>query len=304
MNKIVSFYNQNKKTIWVVVLTIIAVFSLIQVFNNYYKNKAKDKSGSANNSTTTYSKNSYSVVTGQEINNNTAEKSSELIKSFIDYCNDGKVEEAYNMLSIDCKEELYPTINDFTEKYYKRIFIYYKSYDSTLWISTKKANTYRVEIMTDLLATGKKEATPIEEYYTIVSENEEYKININRYIGKEELNVSRSQNNINITILSRKTFMDYEKYEVKVENSTGEKLLFNTKQNVDSIYLNDENGLNYIAFLNEIANSELLVLNGDNKTLDIRFNRGYKPTIKIQRIVFNDIKINSKDETESIEIPL
>lgn len=304
MNKIISWYNHNKKIIWTIVLTIIAVFSLIRIFDNYYKNKAKEESSSTNNSTTTYNKSNYSVVTQKEISENKSQEADSLISNFFDSCNAGKVEEAYNMLSTDCKEELYPTINDFTEKYYKRIFTEKRDYDSTLWITTSSKNTYRVEIMSDLLATGQKEVNPIEEYYTVVVENGEYKINTNGYIGKEELNISKSQNNVNITILSREEYMEYEEYEIRVENKTGEKLLFNTKQNVNSIYIQDENGIKYIAFLNELVNSELLVLNGDNKTLNIRFNRGYKPSIKIQGIVFEDIKINNKNENERIEIQL
>lgn len=305
MNKIIRWYNQNRQTFWITILVVIGAIGLIQTLNNYYKNNTKEESSSSTNiSTTTYNNQNYSVVTETEISKTVSENSQTIIKNFFNCCNNGRIEEAYNLLSDDCKEELYPTISDFTDRYYKRIFTEKRDYDSTLWITTSSKNTYRVEIMSDLLATGQKEVNPIEEYYTVVVENGKYKINTNGYIGKEELNISKSQNNVNITILSRIEYMEYEEYEIRVENKTGEKLLFNTKQNVNSIYIQDENGIKYIAFLNELVNSELLVLNGDNKTLNIRFNRGYKPSIKIQEIVFEDIKINNKNENERIEIQL
>lgn len=302
MNKIVRWYNQNKRIIIFAILIIIAVISLVQILDKYYKNKAKDESSSANSSTTTYNTNNYSIITKENINETTSEKSADLIKDFFDYCNNGDIEEAYNMLSEECKNELYTTVNVFKEKYYNLIFTEKRSYDSILWINTNTRNTYRVEIMSDLLATGKKDSMPIEEYYTIINEDGKYKLNINRFIGKEEINVTKNQSDINITIISKKMYIDYETYEVRVENKSGSKLIFNTKEDAKSIYLQDENELKSIAFLNEIADNELEIPVGGIRTLKIKFNRGYKPKIDILKIVFQDININGQKETLEVEI--
>ena len=58
MNILIRWYNQNRKMLWIVVLTIIGVFALIQVLNSYYKNNTKEKSSSAS-STTTYNAPNY-----------------------------------------------------------------------------------------------------------------------------------------------------------------------------------------------------------------------------------------------------
>ncbi len=302
MNKITRWYNQNKRIFWIVLLIIVGSILLTQVLNNYYKNKRKSEGSSTNISTTPYNTNNYSIVTQEKINESISEQSSNLIKEFLDYCNNGKVEEAYNLLSTDCKEELYSTIDEFKTKYYNRIFTEKKSYDSTLWINTNASNTYRIQIMSDLLATGESEYMPIEDYYTIINENEEYKLNISRYIGKQVLGISKTQNDITINVISRKLYMDYEKYEISVQNNTGSKLIFNTKQNSNSIYLQDENELKYIAFLNEITDSELMILNGSNKDITIKFNRGYKPNTNIRNIVFEDISINGEIKTIIVSI--
>lgn len=304
MNRIISWYNQNRKIIWIVVLTIIAVIALIQSLNNYYKSNTKDESSSTNNSTTTYNTDNYSVVTQKKINDTTSEKSSDLIKDFFDYCNNGKIEDAYSLLSTDCKEELYPTVDDFKQKYYNTIFTEKRSYDTELWITTSRRNTYRVEIMADLLATGQKEYMPIEDYYTITYEDGEYKLSISNYIGKENINVSKTQNNITVNIVSKKVYKDYEIFEVEVKNNTGSKLIFNTKENANSIYEQDGNELKYIAFLNEIPDSELEISNGFTKILELKFNRGYNPTISIKKVIFQDISINNSEQTQEIEIEL
>lgn len=301
MNKITRWYNQNKRIIWITILTIMTVIFLIQVLNSYYKNNPK-KSSSTNMSTTTYNTNNYSIVTQEKIQENVASESDDLIEEFFNYCNNGEIEKAYNLLSTDCKEELYSTVDEFRTKYYNKIFTEKKSYDSTLWINTNEANTYRIQIMSDLLATGEQNYMPIEDYYTVVNENEEYKLNISRYIGKQTLNISKTQDNITINLISRRVYMDHEKYEISVKNATGSKIIFNTKQNSNSIYLQDKNELKYRAFLNEITDSELIILNGLNKNITIKFNRGYKPNTNIRNIVFEDISINGEMKTMIVSI--
>ncbi|MBQ2916902.1 MAG: hypothetical protein IJE59_01805 [Clostridia bacterium] len=304
MNSIIRWYNQNRNIIWITVLTIIGVIALIQTLDGFYKNNTKEESSSTNISTTTYNNPNYSVVSKTEINKTTFENSQVIIKNFFDYCNSGKIEQAYNLISQDCKEELYPNVNIFKEKYYNRIFTESKMYNSTLWISNGNKSTYRLEIMGDILATGSKETMPIEEYYTIINENEEYKLNLSNYIGKEEINVSKTQDNITISILSKQSYMDYEKYEIKVSNETQKNIVLNTKQDTDSMYIQDENGLNYIAFLNEISEYDLQVPRGLTKTYNIKFNRGYKPTINIEKMIFEDIKIGQANELSKIEIDM
>ncbi len=304
MNKIIRIYNQNRLIIWTAILVIIGVFALVKTLNGYYKNNTKEESSSTNISTTTYSNPNYSVISKTEINEDTSKDSEQLIKSFFDYCNTGKIEEAYNLLSSDCKQELYPNIDSFISNYYNKIFTETKMYNSMLWISNDSKNTYRLEIMGDILATGTKETMPIEDYYTVSYENGNYYLSINRYIGKEEINVSKTQNDITIKILSKGIYSDYEKYEVEVKNGTQNSLTLNTKKNVDSIYVQDENELKYVAFLNEISEYDLDLSRGETKKYDIKFNRSYKPTININKIVFGDINFKGEQRIEQIEIDI
>lgn len=304
MNILIRWYNQNRKMLWIVVITIIGVFALIQALNSYYKNNTKEGSSSANNSTTTYNTPNYSVVTKKEINNSVSEASQDIIKNFFDYCNNNKIGEAYNLLSEDCKNELYPNINEFKQKYFDIVFTNTKTYSSNLWITNANKNTYRLEIHGDILSTGKKDEMPIEEYYTVIYENGKYVLNINGYIGKEDINVSKVQEGIEITVLSKQVYMEYEKYLVKVKNNLEESIMLNTKQNAGSMYIEDENHLKHIAFLNEISDYNLNVLSGFTKETNIRFNRTYKPNIKINKIVFDDIKIGQDSKTKKVEIDI
>ena len=302
MYRIRSWYNQNRRNIWIVVLIIAGIIGIIQALNSYYKNKTNDKSSSTNLGTTAYDTNNYSVITRKTIDDKTAKQSDSVIEKFLNYCNNGNIEEAYGILSEECKEELYPTIEDFKSKYIDRIFTERKSYDSVLWMSTNTKNTYRIQIMRDLLAEGERDYMPIEEYYTILYENGRYRLNINGYIGEENLNIQKKENNIEINIISRKTYVEYEIYEISVKNKTGETLIFNRKNNTNSTYIQDKNNLKYIAFINEIPDNQFEILNETEKKYSIKFNREYKPNIKIEKIVFGDIGVENSNSSIVIDI--
>lgn len=297
-NVIVRFYNQHKRLIWLIAFIIIFTVLLIQALNNY----AEQDKGVNNRISYKQNESNYSVVTQKQINETISNDSAELLEAFFRFCNNQQTKEAYNLLSTDCKQELYPTIDDFIKEYYNKIFGKKRSYDYILWIATSKSNTYRVEIMEDILATGKKEEMPIQEYYTVVNDNGQYRLNIANYIGKEFINIAKNNDDININILSKRIFIDYEIYEIEVKNNTESTVIFNTKDNSKSIYIEDENKLKYIAFLNEISDIELELPKGRSKSLQIKFNRGFRPETDIKKVIFNDIKI--RDEILNIEIEL
>ena len=78
-------------------------------------------------------------------------KEKEYIKNFIDYCNTGKTEEAYAMLSEKCKQEKYANLQNFKEKYLNRVFNI-KIYDYKI---QKDNDKYEVTLIQDALLTGK-----------------------------------------------------------------------------------------------------------------------------------------------------
>ena len=101
-----------------------------------------------------------------------------IIDNFVTYCNNGEIEEAYNLLSEECKEELFPDLETFKNNYHSKIFTDYKMYNLMAWINSDNCFTYKVEITEDILTTGGASELNIEDYYTIVKNNNEYKLNI------------------------------------------------------------------------------------------------------------------------------
>lgn len=296
MMNLIRFYNKNRHAIWITIVVIILIFGVMKTLNNLSKNNAKDKSSSTNNSTTTYNKNNYSIISGTNMPNEVTSQSTNIIDNFIKYCNEKDINSAYNLISNDCKETLYPTEEEFKNNYVNKIFSSYKMYDKRAWINTNSSYTYSIRITEDLLSTGgNKEDMSIQDYYTLVKENGEYKLNINNYIGKEEINKTKAENGIEVYVIEKKTYIDYEIYTIKVKNNTQNEVILDSKEDTKTVYLTDTNNYNYVAFLNELSIDDLTIKSGMTQTIKIKFNKSYNPKNVEKSIVFTNIILNYQE---------
>ena len=115
-------------------------------------------------------------------------------------------------------------------------------------------------------------------------------ININSFIDEKEINKFNLKDDIKIEILNKKEYIKYEIFEISVTNNSKEDIAFNTKSDINSIYLEDLKGLKYVAFLNEISNYDLNILKGQTKKYNIKFNKVYDSETELNKIVFTNIK--------------
>ena len=271
-------YHNNKTKIWLILGIIIFVYVIIRMFNAQIKKENEEKINNGTNQNfqvTTYLPSSQtSVMTNSSTTKENVKKDTEIIKNFIDFCNDNNIEEAYNLLSQQCKDELYKNINDFYNKYYKNIFNEKKSYDIENWASSKNI-TYKVKYLNDIMSSGTVNDEYIEEYITVVTENNEKKLNVNQFIEKEELNLKRETDNLNITVVNKYVYYDYEEYEIIFENNTDKNIILDTKENTESVYIEDTKDVKYTWFGNEVPNSYLNLNSGESKRLRLKFNEIY-----------------------------
>lgn len=130
MNRFMRWYNQNRKTIWKVIGIIAIIIIVIQLINHYYKVRNEEELNNNNqtqNATTNSSTNSNynsvrvddnnSVLSGDEMSSS-QEEQIQIIDTFVDYCNKGDVESAYQLLTDECKQEMYPQLDNFINSYY------------------------------------------------------------------------------------------------------------------------------------------------------------------------------------------
>ena len=293
MHSLRHFYYQNKEKIWKVVLIIAFLLALIYFLNGQAENKSKNINTSDTNTKIDYSdeeKKTYisetSSMSGGKVTQSEVNKINNTIGKFLQYCKEGNSEQAYNMLSADCKEIEYQTLTDFQNKYLTSKFNKESVYEIEPWIN----DTYKISISKDLLATGDVKNNEKQiEYITIVKENSQEKLNINSYIGKEDINKEQIQNNIKITVLSVKKYMDYEIYDFNIENLSNKTIKMDTLKKIGTMYLKDSNDNKYNAQINEILEDELEIKTKHQFNLSIKFANRYSKRVRIESIVFENI---------------
>ena len=301
MYKLIRFYNQNRKAIWKFILIIALIIATIQLINYFIaknSNNQGNKTISQDNNiddinrdlNSVYVSDDKSQISGKEINETVLKENVEIIDEFFNKCNDMDLEGAYNMLSDNCKEQLYFDINSFEEKYYLKIF---NGNKKSISIEPWTGKIYKVTIKEDMLSTGKNSNEgAYRDYVTIEENNSQYKLNINSYIGKEKINKESTDEDIDIKVLEKDIFMDYEIYTFEVYNNTGKEVLLDRNLNVGSIYLQDEKELRYEAYNTELTELQLRVESQNKKKIKIKFYNQFATSRKIDKIIFSDVVLD------------
>ena len=312
MFNLVRWYNQNRGKFWLVILIIFAVIFFVQVANNFYKQKNNENpnlSNTYNTSSTVQNRvkgeisgkleSSKSLIDDSGVSSKNLEKQAMVIDNFIKYCNSGKVQEAYNLLTDECKEKVFPTSESFKSKYYDNVFNTNKTYSVQNW----SGDTYKVKLVEDSLTTGKvsSNSSYLQEYITAVKKDEGYKLNINNYIGRTIMNKSKTTNGITIEVLSKDTFMDYSEYTVKITNTSGNTILLDDGKSTDSIYLLDENEVKEYVNTGEIIYSSLELKSGGVKTYRFKFSNSYSNTRVMEYLVFDKVITDYNLYNETID---
>ncbi len=297
MFNLARVYNENRGKFWIGVLIIIAIIFFIQVANNFYKqnigantdkpNLSSNVTNSINDKITGELEGSTSLVEGSGVSSRNLEAHTSIIDSFIKYCNDGDIEKAYNLLTDECKEELFSSVESFTNKYYNSIFSTYKTYSIQNWFG----NTYKIKLTEDALTTGKVSSNSgyFQEYITVIKNGEDYKLNINNYVGRTDINKTTTVKGIKVEVLKRENYMDYSEYTVKVTNTTENDILIDNGEKTDTIYLLDQNETKEYANTGTIIYTNLQLSSGVSKTYTFKFSNNYSNTRVMKDLVFEKV---------------
>lgn len=281
-NKLFRKYNQNIRTIWVVIIFIALFFILLQTIfsvirsmrraeqeqelNNYYQSQSNSET---NNTVSSNVENKVEVPENVAITSS----SESIINQFVKLCNENKLNEAYDIISQDCKEVLYPTINDFKNNYYDKIFDKPKS--ARIENSMYEGEIYKVTYMTDLLSNGGySDETTFEDYIYVTREDDEPKISLNKFIYIQDINKTASSNEISINILKKRVFIDYEEYQIQISNNTNNEIYITPDER--KIYLLDENDIEYTSNIDEFQTNATLIKPNESKIFDLTFYKGWR----------------------------
>lgn len=305
MGKITRYWNQNRRKIILIAAIVVFLFILIQIVNNLLANTQEESVAKRENQ----NKPTTSVMTQTKVSEETTNNNTEIIQQFVELGNQKKFQEAYNLLTEDCKEESFGNdVNQFINNYANEIFSTPKTYNIELWITRFDVYTYQITYYeNNLLATGGANKNKnYEDYITIQEQGEELKLNINNFIKKEEINKSQTINSIGITVNNKKMYRSYETYTITITNYSNKTIQLNDGQNSKDICLIDKNDVEYSSVIHEIPMESLVFEPGMQRTLNIRFNKLYDSEREIEAIKFSniilDVQNTQTQDTQKTEI--
>ena len=305
MHKLIKFWNQKRKHIILAVGVIAFVIIVIQILNGV----ARENNNNKEISTLDNKLPTQSIVGKGSVSEEETIENVKIIENFIKNCNEGKTQEAYNMISEECKEVLYPTLEKFEKSYYQNMF----GKRRIASIKNYMDYTYLVDLYEDVMASGNMDdANCVQDYITIVDKGEDLKLNISKLVRVSKLNNRQQEKNgVKITILRRDVYINNEQYQIKVENNTDKTIKIDSKKEDRSVALVGSNGVHYSSNVKSLFDTICTLKPKENYTYEIKFNKNYSFTIKSNQIKFSDIILNIEEyekipntEKETIEIIL
>lgn len=305
MNKWIRYWNQNRKKVIITIAVIAFIIIIIQIINNFMGNMQKRENKEKNNTVVDKTNPIQSTLTGEKVSENITKQNTDVIKEFVDYCNKKDYQKAYDILTDECKNEFGNSIDNFIKQYCNNIFTSDKTYNLELWIALEGNYTYKIKYFeNNLLATGGTSlAQNIEDYITITTRNKENKLNINGFIGKQELNKTQVSQNVEIVVNSRNIYKNYESYNITIKNYTDKTILISSGENSKDICLVDTNKVEYPSFMEEIPSENLLIPAKYARNITIRFNKIYDMYRSIECIRYKNIIVDQEKYNQNPNDP-
>lgn len=148
------------------------------------------------------------------------EKINTTIDNYFNYCNNKKYENAYNMLTEDCRNYLYGDLSLFKE-YVDNIFNTNKTYNIQNYSNVDGVYIYDINIIDDIESTGTTgKYEPYKEKIALRIENKEFKISNQGFIESKDYNIISEDDYIRVTVKSKDVSYRKEGYNLTIQNKT------------------------------------------------------------------------------------
>jgi predicted Zn-dependent protease len=271
-----------KKYRRIIIITLIAL-AIVYVVNYILKNLPEEEIPK-----TTYTPN-ISVMAEDEVPEKWHETIESTIDTFVQRCNNKEYEAAYNMISDDCKEAVYPTLSSF-QKFVDAKFKTKRSYSIQNFSNVGKQYIYDVNLMEDLMATGLtgKELYTDEEKFVFTEDDESLKLAISGFVRKNDLNIFAEDENLKVNIDCKYVFYDYELYKVTITNKTEHSIVIADGTTNDEVVLNtgaDIRGEKYV------KSYGIVLEPGESKNYTFEFTKYCDDGSAPIYIMFNNIRV-------------
>ena len=293
MNRIFRLWNKHRKGFILGIGAFVFLVLVIHFLNEMVKQQnINDNLNKQNIVLTQEEKNlpTESIIGGKNVSIDDSKQNVNLFNEFVEKCNNEDLTGAYNMLTDDCKEALFPSVELFKAGYYDIIFTEKRIVNMENFLTSQNRYTYLVKYDADLLSQGKTSSdSSYKDYITIDYNKENGKINVNSLIYREVINKEAEQYGLKLQVLYKEVYKENEKYIVKVTNNTDKRISITTGKANKDIYATDDSNVDYKSNILEIASSLYQIPAHFNKTYTLKFIKTYSYGIPTRAITFLDI---------------
>lgn len=174
--------------------------------------------------TTTYEAHTSIIDSSSSVPKSMQENVEELIEEYVEYCNEGNYQKAFNMLSEDCRS--YGFNNDI-EKFMNHVLVKMptpkkyaiQNYSNTKY-DGKNIYVYEIKYIDDILATGltNSEYGFTSEKMAFYKDGSEILMTVGEYIYHTDIKSISENEYFKIDVIDKVVNYDSEVYEVKLTN--------------------------------------------------------------------------------------
>lgn len=219
----------------------------------------------------------------------------QLIGQFVENCNNKDYEAAYNLLTEDCQNNIYPDMELF-KQYVDSVFPNKKIYNIQNFSNKDEVYIYTVNILNDILASGlnnEKDEQVYSEKYIVKKENGQLKLSIREYVGRQNLSYMYEDEYMKIKIESVDVKYDNIVYNLNITNKSENYIVYSDYSVDYEIALDTSEGLKRKA--DEVL--EPIILDKlETKNFSVKFTIFYDEDTVIQDMLFDYIRIYESDE--------
>lgn len=293
--KINKFIKKYGKLIGIILITLIVIYSIDKIVKSISEvNTVPETSLTPN----------ISVINSKKTPKKVQKTTEDFVEEFVNYCNEGEYEKAYNLLSEDCREYRFKTLEEFT-LYIKNRFYAKRNYSIQSYSVYNKKYIYVLKLFDDIMATGltnnnyKYKEEIIIAYY---NDKNEIVFNFGEFIDREKISSVQENDYLKVDVESRIINYGNEIYYVRLTNRSNYTIVIqdgNVEDEEVLLNIGNENRAN------EISNP-IVLKPRESKTISVYFNKFYDDGDESKSIILNNIRVmenyTGNAETASQEI--
>lgn len=264
---------------------IAIVWSVIFIVNNFLQDYKLEPQPN-----TTFTPKVAVMDSTSEVPNKVQEVAENAVELYVEACNQGKYQKAYNMLSDACKKyEFKDSVEDF-QKHVLEKMPTPKKYSIQNYSNYGDYYIYQVKYFDDLLATGltNTEYTYTTEKLVLMKNSKgEYEIAVGNFIEYKEINNVAENEYVKIDIKDKLVRYSTETYQVKFTNRTEDIIVIQDGYQEDEVALvlsGEYRGM-------ENLNSTIILQPEESKTVDLGFMKFADDGDESQSILFGNVRV-------------